>query len=106
MSGKYALDVISEVGLLGAKPANVPLESNHKLALVEGRPLTKLERYLRLIGHLRYLCFTRPDLSSCVYILSQFMHLSREEHREAALRVFRFLKGRSAQGILLRVHVI
>ena len=33
---KYALDIISEVGLLGAKPAKTPLEQNHKLALVEG----------------------------------------------------------------------
>mgnify|MGYP004717773015 FL=1 len=33
---KYALDVISEVGLLGTKPAKTPLEQNHKLALVEG----------------------------------------------------------------------
>lgn len=30
---KYALDIISEVGLIVAKPANIPLEQNHKLAL-------------------------------------------------------------------------
>ena len=32
---KYALDLIFEAGLLGAKPAKTPLEQNHKLALVE-----------------------------------------------------------------------
>jgi len=30
---KYALYIISEVGLLGAKPTHVPLEQNHRLAL-------------------------------------------------------------------------
>jgi len=29
----YALDIISEVGLLGDKPALVPMEQNHRLAL-------------------------------------------------------------------------
>lgn len=30
--GKYALDIVSEVGLTGAKPIYTPMESNHKLA--------------------------------------------------------------------------
>ncbi|WMV25469.1 hypothetical protein MTR67_018854 [Solanum verrucosum] len=42
---KYALDIISEVGLLGAKPVNVPMESNYKLALAEGSPLADPEKY-------------------------------------------------------------
>ena len=35
---KYALDIIAECGLLGAKPSPVPTELNHKLALVKGGP--------------------------------------------------------------------
>jgi len=30
---KYALEIIDECGLLGAKPIDFPLETNHKLAL-------------------------------------------------------------------------
>lgn len=30
---KYALEIIEECGLLGAKPADFPIEENHKLAL-------------------------------------------------------------------------
>lgn len=33
---KYALDIIAEAGLLGAKPCSVPTELNHKLALASG----------------------------------------------------------------------
>ncbi|MBW1279512.1 hypothetical protein KYD79_27465, partial [Escherichia coli] len=29
---KYALDIISEAGLLGAKPVDFPLNQNHRLA--------------------------------------------------------------------------
>lgn len=36
---KYALDIINETGLLGAKPksARFPMEQNHKLALADGK---------------------------------------------------------------------
>lgn len=69
---KYALDIISKVGLLEAKPANVPMESNYMLALSEGSTLIYPKRYQRLVNHLIYLCFTWPEYSYCV--LSQFMH--------------------------------
>lgn len=77
---KYALDIIYEVGLLGAKPATIPLEQNHQLALADGSLLTDPERYRRLIGRQIYLCFTRPELSYCVHIVAQFMQQPKEEH--------------------------
>jgi hypothetical protein len=77
---KYALDIIQETGLLGAKPASTPLEQNHQLSLATGHPLDQPERYRRLIGRLIYLCFTRPELSYCVHTLSQFMQQPRVDH--------------------------
>jgi len=47
---KYALDIISEVGLLGAKSALVPMKQNHRLALSTSTLLADLESYRRLIG--------------------------------------------------------
>lgn len=99
---KYTLDIISEAGLLGAKPAGFPIEQNHNLALAKGDLLPDPEPYRRLIGRLIYLSFTRPDLAYAVHILSQFMHKPRQEHWEAGLRVVRYLKGCPGQGILLR----
>lgn len=99
---KYAMDIISETGLLGAKPADFPMEQNHKLALAGGKEFSDGEKYRRLIGRLIYLAVTRPDLAYSVHILSQFMQCPREEHWEAALRVVRYLKKCPGQGILLR----
>ena len=98
---KYALDIISETGLLGARPAAVPLEQNHRLALSTSNELDDPELYRRLVGRLIYLCFTRPDLSYSVHVLSQFMQKPRIEHWDAALRVVRYLKRNPGQGILL-----
>ncbi|XP_056685857.1 uncharacterized mitochondrial protein AtMg00810-like [Spinacia oleracea] len=99
---KYALDIISETGLLGAKPADFPMEQNHKLTLEDGADFADGEKYGRLIGHLIYLAVTRPDLAYSVHILSQFMQSQKEEHWEASLRVVRYLKKCPGQGILLR----
>lgn len=98
---KYALDIISEAGLLGSKPAATPLEQNHTLGLSTSDFLPNPELYRRLVGRLIYLLTTRPELAYSVHILSQFMKTPRVDHWEAALRVVRYLKGSPGRGILL-----
>ncbi|GKC95367.1 copia protein, partial [Tanacetum coccineum] len=44
---KYALDIIFEVGLLGAKPAKIPMEQNHHLGLAQGRLFEDPKKYQR-----------------------------------------------------------
>lgn len=99
---KYTLDIISEVGLLGAKPASFPIVQQHKLALSRSALMEEPERYRRLVGRLIYLLATRPDMTYAVHILSQFMQNPRMDHWDSALRVVRYLKGTPGQGILLR----
>ena len=101
---KYALEIVDECGLLGAKPSDFPLEENHKLALATGPLLDDAGRYRRLLGRLIYLTITRPDLCYAVHILSQFMQAPREEHMTAACRVLRYIKGTPDCGILLHAN--
>ncbi|XP_061373633.1 uncharacterized mitochondrial protein AtMg00810-like [Gastrolobium bilobum] len=99
---KYALDILSDSGLSGCKPAISPIEQNHRLALDDGPVYENPERYRRLIGKLIYLTITRPDLSYVFHILSQFMHSPRLTHYEAVLRVIRYVKRDPGQGLLLK----
>ena len=96
---KYALDIIAEAGLLGAKPVSTPIEQNHSLASATGVPLDSPDRYRRLVGRLIYLTITRPELSYTVNILAQFMHAPLTVHWEAALRTVRYLKSQPGCGI-------
>ncbi|KAL9244597.1 hypothetical protein vseg_018360 [Gypsophila vaccaria] len=99
---KYALNVISEVGYLGSKPAPTPIEQNHGLGMSSSTTLANPEPYRRLVGRLVYLAVTRPDLTYAIHILSQFMHSPKSDHWDAALRVVRYLKGTPGQGIQFR----
>lgn len=92
---KYVLYIISECGLLGAKPGNFPMEQHHQLAMVKGPLVDAVERYRCLIGRLIYLATTIPDLAYYVHILSQFMQTPEVVHWEAAFRVVRYLKKNS-----------
>ncbi|KAL9813214.1 putative RNA-directed DNA polymerase [Arabidopsis thaliana] len=99
---KYALDIITDSGNLGCRPALTPLEQNHHLATDDGPLLADAKPYRRLVGRLLYLLHTRPELSYSVHVLSQFMQTPREAHLAAAMRIVRFLKGSPGQGILLK----
>ena len=101
---KYAFDVISEVGLLGSKPAKTPLEQNHKLALTKSDDVDNPAQYRCLVGRLIYLTITIPELSYCVHILAQFIQQPKKAHLEAAVRVPRYLKGNPGQGNMLRAN--
>ncbi|CAL8990567.1 unnamed protein product [Prunus brigantina] len=58
---KYVLDLLAETGLLGCKPADTPIEMNHKLCECMDQEPTNKEQYQRLVGRnavdriLRYL---------------------------------------------------
>ena len=80
---KYTLDLLSEVGMLGSKPTNVPKDFNHKTDMsTKGKKVDK-KRYQKLVGKLIYLSHTRPDISFFVGVVSQFMHDPMKEHLEA-----------------------
>ncbi|GJR80888.1 retrovirus-related pol polyprotein from transposon TNT 1-94 [Tanacetum coccineum] len=67
----YALDIISKVGLLGTKPAKIPMEQNHHMGLVQGRLFEDPEQYRRygcLPGnkymHVTFFTFNENRISS------------------------------------------
>ncbi|CAL8161902.1 unnamed protein product [Prunus armeniaca] len=97
---KYTLDILKDVGLLGACPYDFPMEQKLKLTPTDGDLLHDLAHYRRLVGQLIYLTVARSDIVYLVHILSQFMHRPRKPHLEAVLRVLRYLKGSPDQGLL------
>ncbi|XP_059654624.1 pentatricopeptide repeat-containing protein At3g06920-like [Cornus florida] len=99
---KYVLDLLSETGLLGYKPAETPIEPNLKLQPSKDEEVMNREQYQRLVGRLIYLSHTRPDIAFAVSMVSQFMHSPGREHFDAFYRILRYLKGTLGRGPLLK----
>ena len=99
---KYVLDLLTETGMLGCKPASTPMDSNKKVgSRLNKKPVDK-GRYQRLVGRLIYLSHTRPDIGFAVSVVSQYMNNPIEEHMEAVTRILRYLKLNPGKGLLFK----
>ena len=76
-----------------------PMEAHLKLGAERENDEVNPSKFRSLIGSLRYLLNTRPDLTYSVNYLSRFMSKPSSEHMNAAKRVLRYIKGTSSFGL-------
>jgi Reverse transcriptase (RNA-dependent DNA polymerase) len=101
---KYVLDLLTEIGMLGCRPAVAPIDQKFKLSAEVGEPIDR-EMYQRLVGRLIYLSHTRPDKSFAVNVVSRYMHDPREGHMDAVYQILRYLKNAPGKGLIFRKNV-
>ncbi|XP_021762908.1 uncharacterized protein LOC110727638 [Chenopodium quinoa] len=70
---KYALDILTEAGMLGCKLTNTPMEQNRSLTHTSGESFAHTDQYRRLVGRLIYLSVTLLELSYSVHALAQVL---------------------------------
>lgn len=88
--------------LLGSPLATLPMEQNLKLTPSSGELLKDPTKYKRLVGHLIYLTFTRPNITYFVHVLMQFMNQPFKPHSFVVVRGLRYLKGTPRQGLFFQ----
>lgn len=92
--------------MVHCKPASTPIVLKHGLATSTSTPLLDPLEYSRLIGKSIYLTITRPDLTSVVHILSQFMQAPLLDHMTVAKRILGYLKGTTGQGTYFFIKLV
>nr|GFA16332.1 ribonuclease H-like domain, reverse transcriptase, RNA-dependent DNA polymerase [Tanacetum cinerariifolium] len=80
----------------------IPMDPETRLIRVTEGTMVNSTEYQSLIGCLRYLLHTRPDLSYSVGLLSRFMQEPQEQHMKAIRQVLRYVKGTKYYGITYR----
>ena len=65
----YAKEILKRYKMVNCNPVSIPMEPSAKLSKFDGRERVDASRYRSLVGSLRYLTCTRPDLSLSVGII-------------------------------------
>jgi hypothetical protein len=89
----YAKCVVELAGLTDCNPALTPMEERLKLSRDSTTEEVDATQYRRLVGSLRYLNHTRPDLIFSVGYVSRFMQRTTTEHQQAVKRIIRYVVG-------------
>lgn len=89
----YARKVLSQFGMTECNPTTIPIDPRAVVQKdAEGTPVDVTE-FRRVIGCLRYLLHTRPDLSFAVGVASRFMERPTTSHLRMIKQILRYLKG-------------
>ena len=104
---KYVVDILEEKCLIGTNPVETLIDPSMKMCVDQGKLLSNLDSYRRLVEKLNYLIITRSNISLAVSVISQFMSTPRSTDIEAALRIvryMRYLKEHPRSDLFYEVH--
>jgi hypothetical protein len=73
LQGAYTKKILERAGMGACNPCATPMETRLKLSKKSSSPVVDATEYRSLIGSLRYLMNTRPDMAFTVGYLSRFM---------------------------------
>jgi hypothetical protein len=93
----YAKKLLARSGM--GDPCSVPLEKRPNLSKKSDCKPVNATEYRSIVGGLRYLVNTRPDLAFSVGLVSRFLEEPREDHLGAVKRVLRYVAGTLEHGV-------
>ena len=95
----YAMKILEKAGMKGCNPCQTPMVTRLKLSKKSEKPTVDATKYRSLVGSLRYLVHTRPDLAFSVGYVSRFMEEPHEEHMAAVKQILRYVAGTLNRGL-------
>ncbi|KAL4377055.1 hypothetical protein GQ457_02G041490 [Hibiscus cannabinus] len=105
---KYAEQILNKFRMKDYKPVATPAETGMKLSVDSTREPVNPTLFKSIVGSLRYLTITRPDITYAVGLISRFMENPKQDHWIAAKRILRYVKGtlddrKSTSGYLFHI---
>ncbi|XP_061352521.1 uncharacterized mitochondrial protein AtMg00810-like [Gastrolobium bilobum] len=94
----YAKEIL-KYKMEDCNPVSTPMEPGAKLSKFDGGEQVDASKYRSLVGSLRYLTCTRPDLSLSVGIVSRFMEEPVYSHWKVLKRILRYIQETVSLGL-------
>jgi hypothetical protein len=89
---KYTKDIVQKFKMEDSKAMTTPMSTTTALDADEEGEHVDQKEYRSMIGSLRYLTATRPDMQFSVCLCARFQASPRTSHRQALKRIFRYLR--------------
>ncbi|XP_066381233.1 uncharacterized mitochondrial protein AtMg00810-like [Miscanthus floridulus] len=96
----YVKKLLEKAGMMACKPISTPMEVRLKLSTKSTTPEVDVTMYRSLVGSLRYLVHTSPDIAFVVGYVSHFMEKPWQEHLVAVKHLLRYITGTVDYGIV------
>jgi len=90
---KYMNEILEKFKMESCNSMSTLVATSIKLSKEGGGRVIELILYKSLVGSLRYLTITRPDIVYRVGLVSRYMETPMENHWLATKRILRYIKG-------------
>jgi hypothetical protein len=94
----YAEKIVEISRMNGSNPVDTPVEQHIKLFSGKPELVSNATRFRSIVGSLRYLVNSRPDLAFSVGMVSRFMESPNSEQWGAIKRIIRYVAGTTKLG--------
>ena len=95
----YAKEILKRFKIEDCNPVSTPVESGTKLSRYSENEEVDASVYRSLVGCLRYLTCTRPDIAYGVGLVSRYMEETKITHWKAIKRILHYIKGTLSHGL-------
>lgn len=96
----YARKILEKVGMMECNPTTYPMDPKVLITSDESGEAVDATMFKSMVGGLRYLLHTRPDISFSVGVVSRYMERPTKIHLEAVKRIMRYVKGTIHYGLV------
>lgn len=96
----YARKVLEKAGMSRCNSCKYPMDPNVMITKDETGKAVDATYFKSLVGGLRYLVHTRPDIAYAVGVVSRHMERPTVTHLDAAKRILRYIQGTLSYGLV------
>nr|GFC09873.1 retrovirus-related Pol polyprotein from transposon TNT 1-94 [Tanacetum cinerariifolium] len=90
---RYANEILKRFNMEKCNPVGTPIKHKVKPSKHNGGKAVDSTLFKSLVGSLRYLTCTRPDILFVVRLISRFMEDPMTKHLKITKRILRYIKG-------------
>jgi hypothetical protein len=97
---KYIWELLKRFQIIDCNIASNPSDTNPNLDECSNKERLEPTEFKQIVGSLRYLYNSRPDICFAVIIISRFINDARKSYLTATKRILRYVKGTLKLGLM------